>query len=330
MFKLNREDNLILPRHAMVLLFLPAFIIVFGDLLFSGFGWQDPIAAQTRANLNPRVEAIGRTRVLTTLLPFVLVSVFLVLAFVRDALALFGPNFRARLVLPLSLLSILMVTMMVTSLSDPNGPEGGLGEGFFAAVFPGTKGNASSATLEWAKEFTGSATSQMAILRICLWIFMAFLVAGATAAILGTISTTGEPNVTDRGEYLRLCRLQKSRLDAYLIGSALLLVTGLFFMDACMRWPAGVTADTAYAAHIDALMLQNGVYYSTIIASYFIPAAFWIMTSKRRETEPAGADQPAANEAVALGWFTPGRLLQSGVAILAPVIAAVISQMVQG
>ncbi|HEY0326539.1 MAG TPA: hypothetical protein VGC46_11295 [Allosphingosinicella sp.] len=327
MFKLNRKDSLILPRHAMLLLLLPVFIIVFGDLLFSGFGWQDPIAPQTRANFNPRVEAIGRTRVLTTLLPFVLVSVFLVLAFARDALTLFGPNFRARLLVPLSALLVLMVTMVVTSLSDANGPEGGLGEGFFATVFPVKEG---SATLEWAKDLTGAATSQMAILRICLGIFMAFLVAGATAAILGTISTTGEPNVADPSEYLHLCRLQKSRLDAYLMGSALLLVTGLFFMDACMRWPVGVTADPVYGAHIDALMLQNGVYYSTIIASYFIPAAFWIITSTRRETEPADGDEPVTDEAVALGWFTPGRLLQSGTAILAPVIAAVVSQMVQG
>jgi hypothetical protein len=92
------------------------------------------------------------------------------------------------------------------------------------------------------------------------------------ALVLGTISCLAMPEPAGRDA----CRFQARRLSMHLYLAAAVLVIGLLFLSALLRWPAsGLAGDpaSAYTAHVDAYIFFWGATYSVLIASYYVPVA---------------------------------------------------------
>jgi hypothetical protein len=164
-------------------------------------------------------------------------------------------------------------------------------------------------------------------LQFLVDIFRVALVLGAGAVIVGTISCLAVPAQSLRpARRAALRAVQRRRLDTYLYASAVLLVSGLFFIDSCMRWPAPFsTQPDLYAEHVNALMLSDGIMYSTIIASYYIPVALLLRHA------PASA-QTDGEQAAAPGQkdnLSPSHLLKAFLAMIAPAVAGFLTQLIE-
>jgi hypothetical protein len=255
--------SLILPPLAPVLVLLPLTVVFINEALNGAFGWHDPVSDVVSSVKNPRMEAIGRTRVLVSLLPFMLVASLLTIQFARDCYSLFDERARRQLVGPILLWLAAAATIIALQTAGYGAPQAVVGSNFVEDAFGDIRASGSGMTLA-------------DVLDVLVLVFSIFLTFGAGSAILGTMSCLATPPESDpRSE--EMGKMQRTRLDGYMYGSALLLVTGLFFMDASMRWPAPFSTDQKlYMDHVDALMVANGIYYSTIIVSYYLPAALWL------------------------------------------------------
>lgn len=310
----RETDELVLPQWAPWLVLLPVAVVAVNLYLVASFAWQDPVSDVTTNVSSVRLEAMGRSRVLVSLLPFMLAATLAALFFARDYLVLVGPKTRRRLLISILLFGgVAGLSIWSAAASDP-GPEGTVGSNMFDAAFDGLVA-------------TGSKLPLRAVLDHLILIFMLFLSIGAGALIVGTISCLAEPPPNmPAAQRQRLFEMQRRRLDAYLYGSALLLVTGLFFMDACMRWPAPFSTNPElYMKHVNELILANGLYYSTIIASYYVPAALWM-----RRFSLSGAGAPAAGDgAQGADAWSPSRLLKAFLALISPAAAGVLAQLIE-
>jgi hypothetical protein len=140
-----------------------------------------------------------------------------------------------------------------------------------------------------------------------------FLLALLTPAlVLGTISCLAEPETpTNEG-----CQIQARALSTHLYLTASVLVIGLLYLSALLRWPGsgfGEDAAAPYNAHVDAYILYWGITYSIFIASYYVPVA--IRLTRGCES----SDNPMSE---LLG------LLKSTAAIFAPALAGLLGGVV--
>ena len=136
------------------------------------------------------------------------------------------------------------------------------------------------------------------------------------ALVLGSLACLAAPA---RGRDAALRRCQAERLTTYLYLSAMVLVAGLIFLSAILRWPAygltGIEA-TNYSAHVGAYVFYWGVTYSILIASYYVPAAA-LLAGFGGAVE---TDEAAGVEARAQLFAT----LKSAAALFAPALAGLI------
>lgn len=307
--KESPNNALLLPRLAPLLVLLPLAVIFMDGLLSFAFGWHDPVNDVVGAVSNPRLEAMGRTRVLASLLPFTLVAALLTIQFARDYFILFDRRARRLLLVPILLWLAAASTVIALQSTGHGTPHEVVGSNFVEDAFGGIRASGSGMTLA-------------EMLKKLILAFSMLLTFGAGSAIVGTISSLAVPAPSlpeDSAERVR--RMQRTRLDGYMYGSALLLVTGLFFIDACMRWPAPFSTDQKlYMEHVNALMLGSGVYYSTIIASYYLPAALWM-----------GRFAPEDGTGEELGGAAPvsmAGLLKVFLALISPAVAGILTQLI--
>jgi hypothetical protein len=311
---MRTQDRLVLPNWAPWLVLLPLAVIAADTLFHWAFGWHDPVKQVVSATANERAEAAGRTRVLAAMLPFLLVATVITLNFIREYLTVFGPRTRRRLLIPILAFAAGAIGVMAMQLAGISPPEEIVGSNFMATAF--------------AKITVREGVPLMTALQALLLIFRVALIVGAGAVIAGTISCLAVPEDSlpprRQQEYRAM---QRRRLDGYLYASALLLVSGLFFIDACMRWAAPFSTQPAqYTEHINALMLADGILYSTIIASYYVPAALWM---RRLSADlPAAAGEAAA--AAPGGDVSPPRVIKAFLALIAPAVAGVLTQLLEG
>jgi hypothetical protein len=137
--------------------------------------------------------------------------------------------------------------------------------------------------------------------------------------VLGSISCLAMParkTVDD-------CRRQADRLSNYLYLSAAVLVAGLIFLAAMLRWPGyglAAPAALAYNAHVDAYVFYWGVTYSILIASFYVPIAV-------RLAGISGDTAPAADAKNDPRGETSSHLiatLKAAAALFAPAIAGLL------
>lgn len=314
----ERSDNLVLPRSSIWLALLPVLVIVVGYGANDWLGWQEPAPANGLKQLDPRNEAIGRSRALGAFLPFMLVAILLTLNFAREYLTFFGPRLRRQMLVPLGLVLGLAAISAIPQLDGrPQGPEVSL----------------IKSALERVPPVAGAAISPPTVLGVLVGAFAILLVLGATSVTVGTISCLARPDPSLLPSLKRRYDdAQRDRLTTWLYGSSLLLVTGLFLIDSCLRWPAAFSNNPdLYMAQVNAMMLQNGILYSTTLAAYYVPVA-WLMKATpaaagaARRAAGAGAEADPAPPTL----FSPPRVMKAIVAILSPAIAGVLTQLMEG
>jgi hypothetical protein len=303
----SRPNRLVLPPLAPVLVLLPLTVIFVNEALNGAFGWHDPVSDVVSSVKNPRMEAMGRVRVLVSLLPFMLVASLLTIQFARDCLSLFDQRVRRQLIGPILLWLAAAAAIITLQTAGYSSPQAVVGSNFIDDAFSGIQASGSGMTLAQ-------------VLGVLVLVFSTFLTFGAGAAILGTMSCLAIPEKSDR-KAQEVWKMQRTRLDGYMYGSALLLVTGLFFIDATMRWPAPFSTDPKlYMEHVNALMLANGIYYSTIIVSYYLPAALWL-----RRFDPE--DDKGKSDGNAAPISMAG-LLKVFLALISPAVAGMLTQLI--
>ncbi|HEX8573178.1 MAG TPA: hypothetical protein VF759_10560 [Allosphingosinicella sp.] len=301
-------NRLVLPPLAPLLVLLPLTVVFVNEALNGAFGWHDAVGDVVGHVENPRMEAMGRTRVLVSLLPFMLVATLLTIQFARDCFGLFDATARRQLAGPILLwlaTAALIITLQTAGYASP---QAVVGSNFIDDALGGLRASGSGMTLA-------------DVLDVLVLLFSAFLTFGAGSAILGTLTCLATPETSDSSAD-EVWKMQRTRLDGYMYGSALLLVTGLFFMDASMRWPAPFSTDRKlYMEHVNVLMLANGIYYSTIIASYYLPAALWLRRFNP-ESEAGKSDGSAAPISMA-------GLLKVFLALISPAVAGMLTPLLE-
>lgn len=311
--EIRRRDSLRMPQWALLLILPPLAVFIAGDLLQEWIGWdrQLPVGRNGLAADWVRAEAAGRLTMMAAFLAAVAVGLSALFICTSDLLRLFGSAARRQFLLAAAAAVVLLIAWVgATSLFLPDIIDYP-GRGFIAA------------TLERAEtDLSHRLTIVNMIVRIV------FVLAGV-GVIVGTISCLAEP-VRTRPPWARraLRRLQRRRLQRYLNLAAAVMSTGLLFMVAWMRWPsfayAGEAHD-AYVAHVNALALYFGVYYSAVIASYYVPVAA-IMQS-RAATALLGQDAPADGDGQA--GRHPAEVVGKGLAILMPAIAGMAPSLIE-
>jgi hypothetical protein len=146
------------------------------------------------------------------------------------------------------------------------------------------------------------------------------------AIVLGAISClAGLPD---------MARAQARRLDTYMYLAAALLVCGLLFLSAILRWPgyAFREADLAsYTAHVSGYVLYWGVAYSLVIASFYVPVAILLSNAIRRlpkSDEPVGQGSKQPKTAASASP-EPLDALKVAAAVFAPAIAGLIGEILK-
>jgi hypothetical protein len=335
---MRRRDRFVLPGWAPWLALLPIAFLLIGDQLNTNLGWHENIADVAATAPPARMEAIGRTRMLAAMLPFMLASTLITFYFAYEFARLMGSRMRRQISIVIGLFGASSLFFLAYQLGEDSPADGSiLGRGFLDAAFARVPAN--SPVIDWLVWAFDERVPMVATLHLLVLLFTLFLVFGAGAAIAGTISCVARPirrASPTPGRSLafrrRCADQQKTRLDRYLYASAFLLVTGLFFMDAAFRWAGPFAADrNLFMEHVDALMLSNGIYYSVVLASYYLPAAALAGRFSAATAEPPDAAGSESGDSPNLAErMSPSRLLKSMLALLAPAIAGILTQVIEG
>jgi len=305
--KMRRRDALMITPGALFLVFPPIAVFAAGDILQLWVGWDNPIPAPALPDTDDwlRAEAAGRLIMMAAFMAAVAVGLTAIIMWAGELFRLFGTRARRRL-LAASAAGLWVLILWVAAM-EPRLPD--------IMDYPGEKFVASA--LEQAEK--GLATRLSTINMIVRVIF----VLGGLGAIVAAISCLADP-VRSRPPWARqaLRRLQRRRLRRYLNLAAAIMTTGLLFMVAWMRWPAfvyGGAPHAAYVAHVNALALYFGVYYSAVIASYYIPIV--VILRNREARELLGRDVAPTD----VGLADPGSMdiAGRGLALLVPAVAGI-------
>lgn len=321
------ESALDFPRPAVFIAIIPALVLLAASLLLMNYG------APSGMHLDPKVaggqaEAAGRISVLATAILVAAVGLLALVQFGRDARRFTGP---ARNLLIGAAGVCALIGCISVSRGVPDDADAYLGDEFACRSFalldtpqanPGpppatagspltTVGSPKAATAQPCSG--GVRLDRMRGLNHGFKYLLAFV---SSALIIGTISCLGlpaAPSPSDRKQALE-------RLKSYLYLSAVLLVCGLAFLGALLRWPGfSVGDDKAFQATVSAILLYWGVVYSIFIAAYYIPVAGW--GAKRwSKLGPAAEDEAP---------LTAIELVKSGAAIFAPALAGLASSLVK-
>ena len=193
-----------------------------------------------------------------------------------------------------------------------------------AATPPRPTADSAQAVVEEERRTVGECTAPKHRLFQNLTLFQRlFLAIVVPALILGTISCLAMPGRPNR----LACQLQTRRLNVHLYLAAGLMVSNLFFLGAVLQWPGYSLQPRdveAFTAHVSSVVLFWGVFYSILIASFYVPAAIGLFGSINEaipsELEPGDDDREA--EAV----FRPLRHIAT---IAAPALIGLIGEFVR-
>jgi hypothetical protein len=117
---------------------------------------------------------------------------------------------------------------------------------------------------------------------------------------------------------------QSDRLNAYLYVSAILLVAGLMFVSAILKWPSFAVASAAYETHVNALTAYYGFTYTVLLGSFYVPVAV-SLSARVRKLKPEAASTDKVPEA----FKGPLQLLKIAAALfsttMVPIVASLLS-----
>ncbi|MBV9882387.1 MAG: hypothetical protein JO276_05205 [Sphingomonadaceae bacterium] len=276
-----------LPRAAIRIVFLPLTVIVAGSLLIMLLG----VPFHENGNLpaaTGHLETAGRLKMLAAWLLLAATTVACLAYFVRTVRAS-APGTRDRLTKAYIGLTLFGVAAVAGGLIS--GAPRFLGEHEICNAFAGNwePGN----LWPWLDLRPACSGVQFNMLWWLNEVQKIGLALVSPALVLGTISCLAMPDPGTRAA----CRLQARRLNAHLYLAAAVLVIGLLFLSALMRWPAsGLAGEAAapYTSHVDAYIFYWGATYSVFIASYYVPVAVWLSENCRKVAAPPAEVKSAA------------------------------------
>lgn len=148
---------------------------------------------------------------------------------------------------------------------------------------------------------------------------LASLIFGSICCLAGPSGGTPDPMDLPHWEE------QSERLNGYLYLSAILLVTGLMFVAAMLKWPSfALLAPASYEAHVNALTAYYGFTYTVLLGSFYVPVAM-ILSGRVKKLKAA----PTSGGKVPEAFKGPLQLLKIAAAIfstsLAPIVAGLMS-----
>jgi hypothetical protein len=261
------KEELELPQRTLFVLVLPVLIYFLNDQLLSRAGATSWITPCIGADVVSFRETSARLQYLAALLLFLGVALTAITGFVL-ALRALSAEARERVVFAAAVFVFLMMVALVrfegNYLSTPGIPSDvGLPD-----TCPGGPACENSnysrmlGLLGWWKGLLGLAT---------------FSVLFGTLCCMAT-----ERSLRSETVRARALRQQARRLDLFLGLSALLMTSALLVQLAFLRWPRFAIGDLArFDAHVGAVMLYYGVGYSIFLASFYLPAAWWLAEEAR-------------------------------------------------
>jgi hypothetical protein len=297
----------------------PALVLIASSLLLSGYG--DPIEPLARPlQLNGHAEAAARI----TLLAMSLGLTALGLA----CIGYFGFHlwqFRSRAFWALAGLALASsgVGAVLVSKGFPEEAQQFLGVGMVKVSLRAAPDCPLERGTPLARYATGPVpvkctNSRYEMLREINGLQRLLLSFVSGALIFGTIACAAAPAIPNKVS----AKAQMDRLNTYLYLSAAVLVTGLLFLSALLRWPGHAVHKDVLASfnqHVGAIVLYWGVTYSAFIAAYYVPVALCL--SRRWRDVPK-------DESDKLVILSPLDLLKVGAAIFSPVITGLIGTVI--
>lgn len=140
----------------------------------------------------------------------------------------------------------------------------------------------------------------------------------------GTILSLAWPARRLYGEEEKALRDEQiGRLNTFLYLSALMLVAGLLFLSAFLHWPLFALPDemrAAYREHVHAVVLFNGVTYTVLLASYYLPAA-GLLARRWRYVKPSEGESGEM-----LDWRG---FLKAALAVFAPLVVGLLGEVMK-
>ncbi len=339
--------RLLKTRH-LALILLPTAVLVAGSLLLSLLGYPqstafDPSAASGSA------EAAARVKVLATSLLLASLGIGCAVAFVAHLATLPKSETRILVAVWVALTAVGVGSLL---MGQPEEAHRFMGEKFACRSFA-TLGAAPGQpvqpppvqTVEAAKAAPAPAVAEPAEMlskpqecsarqwqrmRVLNGVQRYLLAFVTPCLVLGMIACL----VIGGGDTLRS---QSERLNTYLYLAAALLVAGLLFLSALLRWPGfslPKDARAVYDAHAAAIVLYWGVVYSLFNAAVYLPVAHLL---KRRLHDRPGAAAGAAGAGAggddaassAEQLWRPAAMLKTAAGIFAPAIAGLLSDVVK-
>jgi hypothetical protein len=264
----------------------PLAVLLAANVLIGLFGYplsDGPLSSGEDQRLHTQIEASARLKVLSTWLLTAAASVVAVCYF-AVGLSRFQRKPALKLLAVASLLGLIGVLLVLRGISEEGHRY--VGELRVCAAFGGTaEADPTRPALPARVPHTvrpqaltppiHCRSEQMAQLRGFNLALRLLLALATAAVVVGAVSCLQAPRAGTGS--------QAERLTNYLYIAAALMVSGLLFLSALLRWPAVSlsTADAAaYRTHVDAVVLYWGVAYSLLNASWYVPAAAVVKADK--------------------------------------------------
>lgn len=324
------EDSrkLVLKWPALLIALLPIMVFAATDWLLNEHGQPNPILESAFASqFDGHAEAAGRVYVLATFILVVAGALAACLFFAR-AMLTFPEEPRRRLLI--TYIAAIVAGLIVLLAMNTSETQAYMGPKAVCAALSPTDdvGRRIPPLLEpVSMQAQPGAPRQCAapkfkLLRDLLFIERNLLILAVAALALGSISCLALPLPgSDRRFVLRVVKVQAERLQRYLYLSATLLVMGLLFLGAFLRWPGFIYAQPGnFNAHANAVILYLGISYSILLASYYAPVAMLLSRAARRS-----GDVDAASRLIRHARVGPMNAAKVAAAIFAPALASIFS-----
>jgi hypothetical protein len=172
---------------------------------------------------------------------------------------------------------------------------------------------------------TKCTDDQLKPVRLFETIDMFAVLLGLLSLVLGAIRCLAAPTTGSEAEKLAFYESASERLNGFLYLAALLLVTGLIFVAAMLRWPTHVLLEpdaSAYEAHVNALTGYYGISYSVVIAAFYIPVAA-ILAERVNELKAGQGTRATLPDA----FKGPLQILKIAAALFSTTLAGVLSSL---
>jgi hypothetical protein len=332
---MQRDDSSkrVLGWAALSIALLPILVFATTDWFLDAYGRSAPGPPEKMAgSLDGHAEAAGRIQVLAFFILVMAGALAACLLFVRT-LAKY-PRQPARRLLLTYISAVAIGGILVWAMNTSETQDYVGANVVCAALSPGgvpiteAQPSATSGPL-YPDAPTRAArcdAPRFRLLRGLLFVERNLLILSIAALALGTISCLALPAPDDKPDenkrlLARIVRVQADRLQLHLYLSAALLVMGLLFLGAFLRWPSYIyDPPDDFLAHANAVILYLGISYSILLASYYVPVALLLSRAARRS-----GDAEVASQLASRARSEPLNAAKVAGAIFAPALVSILS-----